>query len=80
MKVKVHIGRGQREGNGEHVVMYICARTTARIRRDADQEHEGQDPEMRSHINLRILMHCFASSLYLRVCDCAYLCLSLLSA
>ena len=30
-------------------MMYIFARTTARIRSDADQEHEGQGPQMRRH-------------------------------
>ena len=28
------------------VEIYICARTTARIRQDADKEHKKQDPKM----------------------------------
>ena len=40
-------------------VMCICARTSARIRQHADEEHKEQDPKTRTQANLFTLMECF---------------------
>ena len=48
--------------------MCICARTAARIWRNADKEHTEQDPKMRRQTNLRVLMNCFALSLHPHAC------------
>ena len=50
--------------------MYNYARTTTRIRKDADKEHGERDPDVRRHMNLRMLMYCFAFYPCLRMCLC----------
>ena len=49
----------EKTGNSAKARLGICIslRTaTARIRRDADEEHQAQDPKLRMQINLRVLM------------------------
>ena len=48
--------------------IYICVRTTARIRQDADKEHEKQDPKPRWQTNLCMLVYRFSC-----LCGCLYI-------
>ena len=50
------------------LVVCICARTTTRILRDADQEHKEHHPAVRRQTNRRMLVYCFALSLCVREC------------
>ena len=58
--------------------MCICARTTARIRRGADKEHEEQDQKIRRQTNLCMLVDRSVCN-YVCACSCvygSYLCVS----
>ena len=70
--VKVYIAFGR-----VHVFarlgMCISERTTARIRRHADKEHNEQDQNIRMQWNLCMLVDCSAF-IYVCVCFSVYLC------
>ena len=55
--------------------MWRCARTTTSIGRHADKKQKEQDPKMRRHTNMRLLVQCFALSLCPYVCNGAYACI-----